>query len=496
MRLRPFFLWVFLAAFAHAAAADPLDGLDAQLEKMLADWDVPGAAVGIVHEGKLVYARGFGVRELGKPDKVDADTLFYAASTTKAVTALAAGLLVQEGKMSWDAPLAQYLPGLAFADPRATADITVRDALSHRTGYATNEGDLLFTGSTYTARQAVMRFPFISRRLPFRTEFGYSNLMFAAVGEAVAEQSGLSLDEFLSRRFWQPLGMTRTFTRFADYTAQPNLFVPHSARRGPLRTYPHRSLDAAGGAGFIVTSVNDYAKWVALLLEGGGEILQPATLRAVWSPVLAIGDGGRASWFMPETATYSYGLGWFVGDFRGSPLKFHRGNWLGGMAAVGLLPERKLGVIVFENRDGNSFVNAVVYSILERYVPGPKAVDFSAQFLASSHGGISAASPAAALPVRPPAWPLSDYTGRFASEAYGGEAVISLQDGALRLALSAHPGAVELKPVQGEVFEAAGSASALTGARVRFTCGLDGTVTGFDLSVSWDRMIWTFSRLP
>ncbi len=489
-----------LAAGAAPPPVDPLAGIDEQLARMVAEWEVPGAAVGVVHEGRLVYARGFGVRELGRPEPVDADTLFLAGSTTKAVTAFAVGLLVQDGVMGWDDPLAAHLPGLALNDPTATREVTVRDALSHRTGYGTGFGAWLYTGSNHSALEAVRLLRHLPRPLPHRATFGYNNLVYAAVGEAVAARSGLAFDDFLRIRLWEPLGMTRTFTRHADWIGQANRFTPHTARGGPLRVIPGLSLDTTGGAGFVVTSVNDYAKWVALLLDDGGRILRPDLVRELLSPTLALGDGARAAGFMPETATYAYGLGWFVGDFRGTPAKFHRGSWFGGMAAVGMLPERDLGVIVLENRDAHSFVNAVVYSVFERFQPGAAPVDFSAQFLAVGSrrtASTEAPPPAAEFPEanRPPGWPPGDYAGRYTSAAYGGGAEITVAGETLRLACAAHPGFVlTLRHRHGEVFAVESEPPLFAGSRLRFRADERGAIEGFDFAPSMDRHAYRFNR--
>src|SRR5512135_2837489 len=193
---------------ARPAAASPLAGLDAYLTQALRAWEVPGLALAIVKDDSVVYARGFGVRELGKPEPVDANTVFLAASTTKAFTAALVAMLVDSGRVRWDAPVTGYLPGFQLYDPYVTRELTVRDLLSHRSGLG--RADALWYGTTLSREEILRRLRFERPSWSLRAQYGYNNNMFIAAGQVIAAVTGRPWDDVVRERIFQPLGMTRT----------------------------------------------------------------------------------------------------------------------------------------------------------------------------------------------------------------------------------------------------------------------------------------------
>src|SRR5215213_3846062 len=232
-------LLLALLAFSHAALAQTLEErlkeVDEYAAKAGQEWKVPGFSVAIVKDDKVVFVKGYGVRELGRPEPVDKDTLFAVASNTKAFTSAALATLVDEGKLKWDDPVTKYLPYFQLYDPYVTREMTVRDLLSHRSGLATFGGDLLWYETNYSREEIIRRVRFLKPTYGFRSRFGYQNIMFLAAGEIIPVVTGKSWDEFVKERFFTPLGMARTVTTYKQLMAAANVAAPHNEFEGRVR---------------------------------------------------------------------------------------------------------------------------------------------------------------------------------------------------------------------------------------------------------------------
>jgi len=271
------------------AAPAPVDvaALDAYIAKARADWDVPGLAVAIVKDGKIVLEKGYGVRERGRPEPVDARTLFAIASNTKAFTAAALAALVDQKRVSWDDPVRKYLPRLELRDPVASADLRVSDLLSHRAGLGTFSGDLLWYGTSFSREEVLRRVRFLQARYPFRYQYGYSNVMFVAAGEVVAAVTGGTWDAFVKEQFFSPLGMSDTITSIRQLPGRSNLATPHGPVGTGTRAYPWYDWDGAAAAAGVISSAHDMSRWMLLQLGRGTldgrtyftEVVVHATLR-------------------------------------------------------------------------------------------------------------------------------------------------------------------------------------------------------------------------
>ncbi len=387
-----------------------LVGLDAYVEAAMRAWKVPGLSLVVVKGDRVVYERGYGVREVGRPEPVDAHTVFAVASNTKAVPAAALATLVDRGRLSWDARVADLLPGFALSDPWATRELTVRDLLSHRTGYETWGGDLLWYGSDFSTAEVLRRVRYLQPVTSFRSSWGYSNLMFVAAGEIVPALTDTSWSDYVGAHFTGPLGMTRTSVTTAALAGQANVAAPHTLVDGRVAAVPYRALDSAAPAAALNSSAHDWAQWLRLQVTGGvapagtpaagrrlvsarglAELRQPHSLRR-------IGDSTRRNF--PSTHLLAYGLGWDLRDYRGRYLASHTGGMDGMLSMTGVVPEDSLAVAVFTNYDEQNLYSALFWHVLDRMM-GAGAVDYSARVLSAQIAPVPPVRDASA-PVRGP----------------------------------------------------------------------------------------------
>src|SRR5215212_1514420 len=428
---------IFLAAaaliipVAANAQSQSFTGLEQYITAAMKDWKIPGVAVGIVRNDSVVFAKGFGVRALGKPEKVDPHTVFAIASDTKAFTGILMAMLVDDGKIRWDAPLTTYLPTLQFGDDVLTRELTVRDALTHRSGLA--RGDLLWTaGWTYDRAELLRRMRYLKPSWNLRTRYGYSNLMYLAAGQAAAAATGKSWDTLIRERILVPLGMTETNTSVTLLGDLPNFASPHSEVDGAVRIVPFTNIDAAGPAGAINSNIADMTKWLKFQLDsgrvGGKRLVSKRSFIETHTPqtVMRLDSTYRA--FNPFTHVRSYAFGWQVMDYHGKEMMSHAGNLAGMNAMVGLLPEERFGVVVLTNLDGNALRESIMYKVMDMTLGAPSR-DWSRVTLVekASFDSIDARDQREADAKRVlnthPSLPLSRYSGVYQDSLYGSIAV-------------------------------------------------------------------------
>ncbi len=301
------------AVDVRAQSSVDLAALDAYFAESGDVFKVPGFAVAIVKDGELVFAKGYGVRELGKRESVDEHTMFAIASNTKAFTAAALAILVDEGKISWDDRVVEFLPYFQLYDPWVTQEMRVRDLLSHRSGLGTFSGDLLWYGTSYSSEEVVRRARHLEAAGKFRSDYGYSNLMFLAAGEVIAAVTGVSWDEVVENEFFEPLGMNNTVTSVKDLEGMSNVATPHRERDGrvfPLYWYNWDAMAAAGG---IISSVADMSQWLRLQLGhgtwNGDTIFSESAQRTMWTPHISNVVTPGSERLFPTTHFRGYGLG-------------------------------------------------------------------------------------------------------------------------------------------------------------------------------------------
>lgn len=423
-----------------AAAQSPLSGLDEYISSAMKDWQIPGVAVGIVHGDTVVFAKGFGVRTVGKPEKVDDHTLFAIASDTKAFTGILLAMLVDDGKLRWDAPLTTYLPTIKFGDDYLTRELTLRDALTHRSGLA--RADLLWTaGWSYDRGELLRRLRYLKPSWGLRSHYGYSNLMYLAAGEAAAAATGKSWDALVKERILVPLGMTETNTSVTVLGSFANVASPHGKVDGVVKAVPYTNMDNLPSAGAVNSNVVDMTKWLRFQLDSarvnGKRLVSKRSFIETHTPQTVIRIDSTYRAFNPFTHVKSYAFGWQVMDYRGVEMMSHAGNLSGMAAMVGMLPEKRVGVVVLTNLEGNALRESIMYKVFDLYLHAPPR-DWSRVSLIeqASFDSIDAKdrreSEAKRVPNTHPSLALDRYAGTYADSLYG-SVVVKMENGHLVL---------------------------------------------------------------
>jgi CubicO group peptidase (beta-lactamase class C family) len=440
-----FILPALLGAQAPApSAVDPAQALDAYAAKAVRDWQVPGLAISVVKDGRIVFAKGYGVRELGKQAPADTATLFAIGSTTKAMTAAALAMLVDEGKVRWDDPVTRYLPTFETADPYVSRELTVRDLLTHRGGLG--NADYLWYESDIPAAEVRRRVRLLRPAYSLRSSFIYQNVMYAVAGDVVEAASGVPWEEFVRRRILTPLGMARTVPTLREAQARENVASPHDRVDGTIRVIRNASVDPVAPAGSIWSSVADMAKWMRFMLDSGRtgdgrRLLEVATWAELLKPQTIVTPQGfypTARLTRPHWTTYA--LGWFQHDYQGRAVSFHTGSIDGMVAIIGLIPDERLGVYVLANLDHAEVRHALMYMAFDLWAAGAArpARDWSAALL-ELYGGIQAQADSARrrqetqrVTGTRPTLALERYAGTYADSLYG-TVTVAFEGGQLTL---------------------------------------------------------------
>ena len=377
---------LLMAALAQVALAQngngALNGFDDYVQKAMKEWEVPGVAIAIVKGDQIVLAKGYGVRKIGEPAVVDERTLFAIGSSSKAFTAAALAILVDQGKVKWDDPVTKYLPGFEMYDPYVTRELTVRDLLTHRSGL--QRGDFLWYGSEIDRDEILRRTRFLKPSWSLRSTFGYQNLMYLAAGQLVAKVSGKTWDEFIQQRIFAPLAMNSSSTSINAFKTADNVASPHAKVEDKLQAIPWRNIDNIAPAGSINSNVLDMAQWVRLQLSNGtiknDRVFTAAAAKEMHASQTVIRFEPPFSMYYPEAHFLNYGLGWFLHDYRGRKVVEHGGAIDGMRAQVALIPEEKLGLVVLSNLNGSALPVALMYRIFDSFLAASPR-DWSAELL-------------------------------------------------------------------------------------------------------------------
>ncbi|MBK9154313.1 MAG: serine hydrolase [Chloracidobacterium sp.] len=433
--------FVICIAFSATAWAQPapLTGFDAYAENAMKEWEVPGMAVAVVKDDKIVFARGYGVKKLGEPAPVDERTIFAIGSSSKAFTAAAIAILVDEGKLKWDDPVSLYLPEFELYDPYASRELRIRDLLSHRSGL--ERGDMLWYGTTLSREEILSRVRHLKPTWSLRSQFGYQNLMYLAAGEVVHKVSGMSWDDFLKKRIFDPIGMSASSTSIKSFKPGDNVSTPHGKMGEKVEPIKWRDIDNIGPAGSINSNVIDVAQWVRLQLGkgtvDGKKILSPASANEMHMPQTIIRLEGAYPILYPKAHFFNYGLGWFLSDFKGRKLVEHGGAIDGMRAEVAMVPEEKLGIVILTNMNGSVISMPLVYRIIDAYLGEPQT-DYSANLLKAYRPLLDQAQAAEKraeserVTGTKPSHPLENYVGTYQNELYG-DVTIGMENGQLKI---------------------------------------------------------------
>jgi CubicO group peptidase (beta-lactamase class C family) len=481
---------------AWIAMGLPLCGLaqenfDRAVERARTTFDVPGIAVAVVKDGKVVLAKGYGFRKAGEAAPVTAHSLFRIASNTKAFTTAALAILVDEGKIHWDDRVVDLMPSFQMYDPYITREMTVTDLLVHRSGLGLGEGDLMFFPPTDLTREEIIRrLRFLKPATSFRSRYAYDNLLYLVAGQLIPEVTGKSWDDFVRQRIFAPLGMSNTFTSTQALESRRDVANPHSRLGGKLVPLAHENVDNNAPAGSIISCVSDLAQWMIAQLNGGQssgvKVFSEARGKEMWSPqtILPIASAPHAPAAIQaiQPNFYDYGLGWFLRDYRGKKMVYHTGSLAGYVSRTTLIPDLKLGIVVLTNAEEEGAHAAVTNSILDHYFGIPET-DWAAAYKelakveeAEAEVQVRSAGAGRNQDSRP-SLPLARYAGRY-RDAWYGDILIGERDGKLSIHFTHTPAlSGELNHWQYDTFVARWTNRTLgADAYVTFTLKPDGSI--------------------
>lgn len=429
---------------AQDVAADLPAGvpdLDTWVERTLETFEVPGVAIAIVKDGEVVLARGYGVRHIGESTPVDERTRFGIASNTKAFTATALGLLVEDGKLEWDASVIDYLPWFRMWDPWVTREITVRDLLVHRSGLGLGQGDLLYwPESDFTRREIVEAVRHLKPVTSFRSAYAYDNILYHVAALVIEEVSGLTWEDFVKARIIDPLGMEDTRVTRASTLEEGNVATPHARIEGTVRPVVPLAATATNAAGGINSTAADMAKWLIVQLDSGrvaetDRLFAARTTRELWGPVTPMPIRRWPDVLAPFQPQYqAYALGFVVRDYRGHKMVTHTGGLPGYVSRVTMIPGLKLGIAVLTNQEMGAAFEAITLRVLDHYV-GAEPRDWISAWgdLMALRDSANAARDRSTASARDtasrPSLPLTGYAGTYRDAWYGDIEIMEESDG-------------------------------------------------------------------
>jgi len=489
-------------ADAATASARALEGFDGFVDAALKTWKVPGIAVAIVKDGRIVLAKGYGLRDVKRRLPVTADTLFAIGSSTKAFTVMGLAVLVDEGKLDWDTPVKTYLPAFKLEDAFATDRMTPRDLVTHRSGLPRH--DMMWYGATLSRKDIFERLQYLEPNADFRQKWQYQNLMFLTAGYLAGEVAGTSWEELVRTRIFQPLGMKGTNFSVEESKKGADFALPYNENEKDktIREIAFRNIDVMGPAGSINSSVTDMAKWVELQLSDGTvdgvRVTTPQNLDEMHRPQMVMRERGRD----PEIVLPSYGMGWFIESYRGRTRVHHGGNIDGFTAMVTFLPAEKLGVVALANKDGSALPEIVCRVAIDRMLD-LEPIDWSARLTAQADEGEQGADKAkGALDTydrkagTKPSHGLDEYVGDYAHPAYG--TITVTRDGAAGLQASLHAIPMKLEHWHYETWRADPTDPALAGEKlyVLFRTNTKGDVDALSMPLEPQTAEIVFTKKP
>lgn len=346
---------------------------DAYVQMALKQWEVPGAGVAVVKDGKVIYLKAFGTRDVSTGAHATTETLFSIGSTTKAMTAVCLGMLVDEGKIAWDDPVVKYLPEFQLNDPYVTRELKVRDLLLHNSGVGNT--DFLWGSMNIPEDEILRRMRMVKPTYSFRGGFIYQNIFYIAAGAVIKKVSGQSWHDFIQARIFKPLGMNRTATKLKNIKDE-NFTKPHFRLQGKIQVIGHTNDDEVSAAGSIWSSIEDMSKWTQCMLDSskyastgsGGRLLKPATWVEMFRPHTLVTPG---QFYPTQRLTkpnwMTYGLGWFQHDYQGHKVNFHTGSLAGLIALHAQLPDAGLGYYFLGNLDHAEVRHALMYKAFDLF---------------------------------------------------------------------------------------------------------------------------------
>lgn len=348
--------------------------LDQLIQNTLKTFDVPGISVGIIKDGKMVYAKGFGVRSLNNQQKMDENTLVGIASNSKGFTGTALAILADEGKLNFDDPVTKYIPEFQMHDPYVTQQVTVKDLITHRAGLGLGQGDLMFfpEGGSLTVNDIVHNVRYLKPENAFRSKLDYNNIMFIVAGEVIHRVSGLSWAEFIEQKIMKPVGMNASYGSYSRAKAAnvSNIIEAHAPVDGKVIQVPHDWNETANAAGGIISNIKDMATWAEFLMNGfttkeGKKLVSDKQIEQLWNLQMPTPVALKNPY---DSNFGGYGLGWFLTDVKGHKQVYHTGGLIGTVTQFTLIPEMKLGIIVLTNQQSGAAFSAITNTVKDSYL--------------------------------------------------------------------------------------------------------------------------------
>lgn len=432
-----------LNVFAQDIPSFITDSLDIYVNRGLERWQIPGAAILVVKDGKIIVAKGYGVKELGTNDKVDENTLFMIGSNTKAFTGTALALLENEGKLNLEDKVIKYLPDFKMKDEWVTNHLNLLDIISHRMGYETFQGDFMYWTSDLTEDEVIKKFGMLTPKYDFRTKYGYTNAGYAVAGKIIKKVAGLSWADFIREKIFIPLEMNRTVPLSEEFIKATNIAKPHTFVDGKMSVIPIQNIDNLAPCGSIGSSINDLSHWVIAQLDSGkfnGEYVIPfSVIQKTRQPVTI---ERRARHPFNKTHFSLYGMGWGLQDYEGREIISHTGGVNGFVTSVTLVPEEKLGIVVLTNTDQNALFNMLKWEIVDAYLglPYRNYDNFVFEQIKKQNNNrelqLQAWKDSVAMNIKPEI-SLKEFEGKYKHEVYG-FAELRIVDDLLELSLEHH----------------------------------------------------------
>ena len=403
---------------------------DTYIQNALQIWKTPGLSVVVVKNSSIVFNKAYGVQDLENKIPYTTSTLSTCASTTKAMTAVCMGMLVDEGKVKWNDIVSDILPEFKLSDPYTTAEITILDLFTHNTGLG--NADLLWVFG-YPRSEILHRMQFLPPAYSLRSSYTYQNLMYLVAGEVIKKVSSKTWDEFITERLFIPLGMSNTYASYTKIPPDRSKTTPHfkdSDNRDTIRTIPYLVADNVGAAGGVWSCNDDISKWLRFLLDSakvnGVQLLKTGTFTELFKPHAIIPEG----MFYPTTKLTkphwtTYGLGWFQHDYRGKMVQFHTGSLAGLVAICGMIPDDHMAVYVFGNLDHSEIRHALMYKAFDLWTLDDNTNDWSSDFY-KLYTDISDTAQkkekeelSKQVKGTNPSLPLAEYSGEYTNKIYG-----------------------------------------------------------------------------
>ena len=421
------------------------DSLDIYVKREMERWKIPGVAIAVVKDGKVLVAKGYGVRENGKPGKVDQHTLFQIASNTKLFTATCLSMLNVQKRLSLDDKITKWIKDFRLYDTLATREVTIRDMLCHRIGYLTFQSDLLNWNCNLTRTALIQNMRNVKPYYSFRSKWGYCNMAFVTAGEVIRYATDTTWEDYVKGHIFIPLHMQRTNTFYQSLISDSDVAVAHTVINDSILKLPYANVDNIGPCASINSSAEDLSHWLLMQLDSGkfegNEVIPAAAIRETWKSQMVVSDINNPDFPMKHFTTY--GLGLELSDYAGRKVMSHSGGADGFVTEVMFVPQERLGIVVLTNTDANYFFELMAYQILESYLQQPYRNLSEMNYKDYKEGIFAQESEIKEwmerLALKPePSLPLDRYSGKYTNSVYG-DIEIKKENNKLNIYFSHHP---------------------------------------------------------